>query len=295
MIKFIIIFLFIMIGTVVVLHQAFKPDENGEYLPTAFQATPWQQEMNLKPTISFQPTKPPMLSCSPHGFAPNQTDYSTTITVVTISDGDTVIVDNGAGQHIAKLWGIDAPELDQLHGPQARAALAVLLPIGDNAQFFEVWWDADTEETYGVFVSETGFVNLQLLGNGWAYHSPDTDAIGNQCLIEFENEAKRRKFGVWQDPTDSHQKPWDYRLLHTPTPASTMPPTPQGTRQVPPPFSGTPTPYPTSPVPDLTPDDQPSLTPSPEPTPSEKPKTTSPPDVQNSTPQPTRENHGSLG
>ena len=302
MIKFVIIFLFIMVGTVVVLHEAFQPDENDEYLPTDFQATPWQAGIKAEPTTALQPTQPPSLSCSPRAFAPNQTDYSTTVTIVTISDGDTVIVDNGAGQHVAKLWGIDAPELSQSHGPQARDALIHLLPIGTNAQFFEVWWDTTTLETYGIFVSETGFVNLQLLGNGWAYHSPDSDAIGNQCIIEFEKEAQRRHYGVWEDTPSGAQRPWEYRSMHTPTPGPTMPPTPQGTREIPHPFTGTPTPYPASPAPDTTSEapDKPEAIPSPipgtTPVPTPTPDPSQPSDLNhNQTPSPTRNQHGTLG
>lgn len=279
MFKIAVLFIFVTVGTIFVLHQAFKPDENNEYLPTAFQQPPAEQASSPYPTP--MPTRAPVLACYPQKFAPDQTGYSTTVTIVEIHDGDTVTVDNGAGLHVTKLWGMDAPELQQPHGPAARDALAQLLTVGRHAAFYEVFTDPITPETYGIFVADDRFVNIIMLGNGHAYPSNHDDAQHNECIQGFTDAAKQRGYGVWADGPDGHVRPWQYLGINTPTPAPTMPPTPEGTRRIPQQFNGTPTPYPTEVPPDdntATPPGTTSPTP-PEQTPQPTPTPTPEPDI----------------
>lgn len=72
--------------------------------------------------------------------------------VLRVVDGDTVVADVDLGMGISsqeeriRMRGYDAPELGQVGGPQARAALAAFLPVG-VAVTLEV--GADWADKYG--------------------------------------------------------------------------------------------------------------------------------------------------
>ena len=183
------------------------------------------------PTSTIPPTLRPTPDrgtiCYASTLSPLQVPVPTKVTVIRVTDGDTVIVDTGLAEYITKIWGVDAPELNQTHGPRARLALLELLPEGATVDFYEVAWDPDTDETSGIFFSDTGLVNLQLIGNGWGYANPKWDGAANHCVLEFEQIARKRRYGVWADSTEGDQRPWEYRSLHTPTPAPTSAPIPE--------------------------------------------------------------------
>jgi endonuclease YncB( thermonuclease family) len=83
-----------------------------------------------------------------------------------------------------RLFGIDAPELAQPNGDQARNALEKMIR-GQNVK------DIETE----------------LVRQGWAYDSP---RFSHGAYAPDQAKAQQAHAGVWQQP-DGGTRPWDWR------------------------------------------------------------------------------------
>lgn len=133
-------------------------------------------------------------------------------TVVSISDGDTVIV-APAGDTTTpisvRLYGIDAPESDQDGGKSATEALKVLLPVDAMTEIIPF----DTDK-YGRIVAliiyQGHTINAQMLtqGHAWVY--------AQYCRARFckewrklEKAAQQNNMGLWQDADAI--SPWEWR------------------------------------------------------------------------------------
>lgn len=133
--------------------------------------------------------------------------------VTSVHDGDTVTVDSPASGVVkVRLEGIDAPELSQLYGPEARAALSeAVLNRAVNVTF-------DKQDQYGryvgaVFTSDCGYTNLNLvrIGLAWfykAYQCEMSAAIRAQ-FAQAQDEASQASKGLWVQ--DEPEAPWFYR------------------------------------------------------------------------------------
>lgn len=126
-------------------------------------------------------------------------------------DGDTVTVAPGAAvdlRIVVRLYGIDAPELDQPHGPEAAAALAALLPPGAVVEVVTV--NADSYgRVVGLLVHEGRTANLDMLDRGAAWLEP------KYCRLKFcrdwaksQAAAKKAGRGLWAEPA---VPPWEWR------------------------------------------------------------------------------------
>ena len=132
-------------------------------------------------------------------------------TVLSIGDGDTITVTEGAQKIRVRLACIDAPETSQTpYGMEARKALQGLLPIGS-----EVTLNTKATDRYGRSVAEVSKgginINQSLVGSGnsfvyWQYIS----GCDRQTYSRLENEARLNGAGVWGIP-EGIQRPWDYR------------------------------------------------------------------------------------
>jgi endonuclease YncB( thermonuclease family) len=127
--------------------------------------------------------------------------------VTRVIDGDSLRLSlEGGGRWEARLYGIDAPEHDQPHGPAAERALAWKV----------LWREVDIEvvdvDSYGrqvvLLYRRSGNINLQMVceGHAWWYvrYAPDdTELKGCQNL------ARVQKLGLWAagDPVP----PWEWR------------------------------------------------------------------------------------
>ena len=109
-----------------------------------------------------------------------------------------------------RLYAIDAPELAQPFGPEARDQLASLVR-GRGAMLQEV-----AKDRYGRTVGlvypgsrRRECVNVAMVRSGmaWWYRRYGGRDLG---FPEAEAEAKIRRRGVWRDGQRS-QRPWDYR------------------------------------------------------------------------------------
>jgi endonuclease YncB( thermonuclease family) len=127
--------------------------------------------------------------------------------LVRVIDGDTVIVKiQGAALHI-RLIGIDAPELDQPFGIDARNALVEL--IGEQ-QCVLVY---DEGDMYGrlvahLWIGDT-YVNAQMVQRGMAWF--DTVSAPDNLLDLYQEEARDAKRGLWALPLEERVPPWEWR------------------------------------------------------------------------------------
>ena len=131
--------------------------------------------------------------------------------VLSIGDGDTITITNGAQKTRVRLACIDAPETSQApYGMESRQSLQRLLPIGT-----EVTVRSKATDRYGRTVGEVlkgnTNINQQQVASGnafvyWQY----IQGCDRQTYSQLENDARLRGLGVWS-VTGGIQRPWDYR------------------------------------------------------------------------------------
>lgn len=127
-----------------------------------------------------------------------------------VGDGDTLqllLAEDGPEIRV-RLYGLDAPELDQPQGREARDFLARL--VLDQ----EVRVEKQEVDQYGrvvgrVFSSGLS-VNLTLVASGqaWVYEQFCQEPVCRQMRAE-EASARRKKLGLWAQ--DRPQPPWQWR------------------------------------------------------------------------------------
>ena len=119
-------------------------------------------------------------------------------------DGDTFVGSKDA--RVVRLWGIDAPELDQPWGDVSKAALIALThrrqlniePKGDS------WGRLVGVAKRGREID----VGLELIKMGLAWHDLRYAPKAKE-YAEAEAEARKAKRGLWSD--DKPVAPWDWR------------------------------------------------------------------------------------
>jgi micrococcal nuclease len=119
--------------------------------------------------------------------------------VANVTDGDTFIL---ADQQRVRLADIDAPELLQPYGPEAKAMLAKLIEGKD------VTLQCQERRSYGRLVCKV-FINTldiqaEMVGWGLAF---DYAKYSGGAYQHSEAFAHRMKRGVWSGGI----RPWDYR------------------------------------------------------------------------------------
>lgn len=120
-----------------------------------------------------------------------------------VIDGDTIQI---GSTHI-RLWGIDAPEIDQPYGPDAKEYLARLL-AGKY-----VICDPHDKDRYGRTVAHCNTFNIpdigkQMVRAGYAWDWPRYSA---RAYASDEAYAQSFKLGLWASPATA---PWEWRKQH---------------------------------------------------------------------------------
>ena len=145
------------------------------------------------------------------------------VTVEKVIDGDSVVVLTEAGEKVeVRLWGIDAPELDQECGRQATMVLENRI-IGSKSRKLRMEkYGQDLfgrplvllydEHMYGPEKS----VNRSMVEKGYAYMWHDRSEQYRNHLIqlgfdEAEREAKENGRGVWSQPEHERIYPVIFR------------------------------------------------------------------------------------
>lgn len=125
--------------------------------------------------------------------------------VLSVTDGDTLVVARGRGQVTVRLYGVDAPEGSQAYGAEATRALRAL--VLDRVVTITMR-DVDA---YGRTVGEVtvGGVNVgeSLVRAGAAWHF--TRYSNSAALARAEREARAARRGLWAQP--GAVPPWEFR------------------------------------------------------------------------------------
>lgn len=127
--------------------------------------------------------------------------------IVRVADGDTVsLLDRDNQQYLIRLYGIDAPELDQPHGSTAREALAGLV-AGKRLGVVVVETD-DYGRLVGTLYADGRNINLTLVeqGHAWWYQY---FARHERALAAAEQAARSARRGLWA--RSNPIPPWDWR------------------------------------------------------------------------------------
>ena len=128
--------------------------------------------------------------------------------VLSIGDGDTITITNGAQKTRVRLACIDAPETSQMpYGMESRQALQKLLSIGT-----EVTFRSKATDRYGRTVGEVlkGITNINqqqvASGNAFVYWQY-IKGCDRQNYSNLENDARLNRLGVWS-VVNGIQRPW---------------------------------------------------------------------------------------
>lgn len=133
------------------------------------------------------------------------TDFAAVVTRVT--DGDTIRVATAAALYTIRLRGIDAPELAQPYGPDARDAAAALT-IGKPIIIIPKETDRYGRIVATVQLPDASTLNDRLLDAGlawWYRHYEPRD----RNLRAREVRARAARAGLWAQPFPT--PPWQFR------------------------------------------------------------------------------------
>lgn len=175
------------------LHRSFRPTAVGTGGGTSVVVPAF-----TRPTGSqFQPP-------------PSQTPAKKLLigTVTQVIDGDTIwVTPKGGAKTKVQLIRIDAPELDQPYGPEAKTFLSGLV-LNKKVEVQYVKKDRTGCVGGVVFLHhEKGMVdvNLTLVLNGCAWHNGETDAT--PAYVNGFAKAREAKIGLWagKDPVPPAQ------------------------------------------------------------------------------------------
>ena len=131
--------------------------------------------------------------------------------VLRVTDGDTVRVRLGSGLINVRLHAVDAPELAQPWGREARDRLARRLPAGRAVQL-EV---TDQSDGYGRMVArifaEGEDLNAWMVRSGHAFVYRQYAEAADRDLCRLEHEARGAGRGLWGLPPSRRLAPWEWR------------------------------------------------------------------------------------
>jgi micrococcal nuclease len=139
-----------------------------------------------------------------------------------VHDGDTLRVSDQAEELKIRLCGIDAPEIEQAMGTEARDHLRELIAKGDGTIIVV----PVEQDRYGRTVAELYVkprpgqdyqvgeeigLNAQMVADGFAHHYArySGDCPNGQVLSGLEASAQQQRLGVWRD--GNAVRPWEFR------------------------------------------------------------------------------------
>jgi len=127
--------------------------------------------------------------------------------VVSIADGDTVMVLTDNKQTKVRLAEIDTPEKNQPYGKKAKKALSDFI-FGKIVRI-----EIDTIDRYGrtvgtIFLNDLN-INKEMVkaGHAWVYVQYAKD----KTLFDLEKNAKENQSGLWALPEGERIAPWQWR------------------------------------------------------------------------------------
>lgn len=127
--------------------------------------------------------------------------------VVSIIDGDTIHVKEYATKklHKVRLAGIDAPELNQPYGPNAKAALEAIL------KYHTVQVQVQAQDKYqreiATVSSKGADISAFMLRYGYAWHYKYFNS--STLYAQLEHLARSEHLGLWE--YEDNVPPWAWR------------------------------------------------------------------------------------
>ena len=124
-------------------------------------------------------------------------------TVTAVEDGDTLAVKTANAESVVvQIASVDAPELSQPGGPEAKAFLTKLV-LG---KIVTVRLQSTVDRSARVEIAGTD-ISAALIRNGMAWHCPRY--ADDRELTIAESDARTSKRGLWSTPRPT--PPWLYR------------------------------------------------------------------------------------
>lgn len=124
--------------------------------------------------------------------------------IISVTDGDTVVVLSENRQIRVRLHGIDCPERGQPFGQAAKERTGELC---HGREVKVVYRGRSHNRIVGVVLVDGRDVGLSLLESGHAWHSAKFDQSLNYAATEIDAHEARR--GLWVD--QSPVEPWVWR------------------------------------------------------------------------------------
>ena len=127
-----------------------------------------------------------------------------------IHDGDTVTINAKNGTWFkVRLWGIDAPELDQPGGKEAMLELIQL--IGRKTVTVSVKDRDRYGRIVGVITYRNRDINREMIQRGHAWYYKQY-APNQKVYADAEQTAKEKKEGLWKSENPPIP-PWEWRKM----------------------------------------------------------------------------------
>lgn len=129
--------------------------------------------------------------------------------IVRIVDGDTLAVQSTTGECLVRLWGVDAPEMDQIWGMESKIALG-LMCMGEKVRVDVVDVDRYKRRVCNLQLPDGRDLSNEMIriGAAWWYQDyAPRDAVKKGLMLE----ARAGKLGLWNHPPIV--APWSHRHL----------------------------------------------------------------------------------
>jgi len=127
--------------------------------------------------------------------------------VVAVHDGDTLTMQSGSSLYKVRLSDVDAPEMGQVFGKQARQYTEQMV-LGRRVQVNVALIDRHGRRVGEVIVEDGWVLNEELVHAGFAWYYR-VHPVRNDRLQKLEQYAFSKKLGLWveKDPLP----PWEFR------------------------------------------------------------------------------------
>ena len=123
-----------------------------------------------------------------------------------VQDGDSLTVPRNGSKESIRLAEVDAPELPQPYGSEARAYVTGLL-MGQTVSVRPVTKDQYGRTVADIVMSDGQSLSRDLVEHGYAWLFIKYSS--NPELAKLEREARAARRGLWKDPSPT--APWEFR------------------------------------------------------------------------------------